>query len=167
MKVSSILIAILLLAGWKTVAQERVYNEKKTFSFVPAEGWEDQTEGGAIIFSQPKTGSRDKYRENIWLGHFPANGEGLEDLWKSFIIRDFTRIFDDFEIIHEGLTELHGQSAIWMLSESSAFDRKFKDLVYMTMRRGMVYYIVCIAEKKEFDDVEMVFKGMVDSFRIE
>jgi len=158
----------LLLVVKLSIGQERVFNSEKTFSIIPVKGWENYSKENNIIFAQKLTNIRDRYQENIQIFSRPANNMTLEELWKSFVIRDFPKSFENYKFKQMWNSNINGMNANWIeFTNTGEQGQTFYNLVYMLVENNVMYYIICLALEKDYKSVEKDFRQMINSFKIE
>jgi hypothetical protein len=168
----SIVVAVISMfftACGNAYGQERIYNSEKTFSIIPIKGWINYSEKNGISFAKKRI-SFTTYRENIGIFPNPANGMTLDELWNSFVIRDFPISFDNYKEIQTGKSNINGMNANWIectntFAHSEGYT--FRNLVYMFVENDTMYYIICMALDENYKNYEKDFQKMINTFKVE
>ena len=147
--------------------QDRVFNSSKSFSFIPANNWENYSKDNSLIFAKPLNSSSENYRENIRISEYPANGMTLEELWESFVIKDFPIAFENYKFIQMWDSSVNGKKAKWIEFKNTANNLTYKNLVYMLVENDEMYYIICMATVNGYEQTVKEFRQMIDTFEIE
>jgi hypothetical protein len=150
------------------IGQDRVFSPSKSFSFIPVKNWKNYSEEDMLIFAKPLKNIFDIYRASIQIGEHPANGMNLEALWKSYVLRDFPKSFDNYKFIQMGDARINGKKAKWIICTNTANWKKthFKNLVYMFVENDRMYDIICIDIEHNYENTEKEFRQMINSFEI-
>lgn len=162
----TLLFILAFLSFLNLSGQTRVWNPSKTFSFIPVEGWENYSREDTLVYAQPLQSESDNFRENIRINVYPANGMTLHQAWNSMVVRDFPKSFQDYKMLQTGNSVINGKNAKWIEFTNTDFNVRFKDLAYMFVEDGKMYYIICLSTMTENPLVEKAFKQMVESFEI-
>ena len=162
----SSLIILGILISFYSSGQERCFNTDTSFSFIPLENWENFSKGNGLTFAQQKDSEVDNFRENIKLDVSPANGFSLDELWNSYVVRDFPKSFEKFKMVQMWNSNVNEKEAKWIEFTNYSSGLKFRNLVYMLVENDRMYFIICSALDKDFDKTEDEFLKMVNSFEI-
>lgn len=160
------LALLLIIYCLNCNAQERVYSSNKSISFVPIKNWENHSDNDNIIFSQPKKGILDAYKENIRISEFPSHGFNLEQTWKTFVLRDFPKSFKKYKEIKKGKDTIDGNRANWIMFSNVTSNSKYINLIYMMKKNDAIYFITCLAQSKNFESTRLHFMKMIKSILI-
>ena len=144
--------------------QVRVYNNDKTFSFIPLDNWENFSKDNELTFAQPLDNVSDIFRENIKISVSPANGMKLDELWNSYVLIDFPKSFENFKIIQMWNSKINEKDVKWIEFTNYKSEIKFRSLIYMLVENDKMYFIVCLALDIDFEKTEKSFLEMVNSF---
>jgi hypothetical protein len=119
-----------------------------------------------LTFAQPLQSDADEYQENIIISEYPSEGKTLDELWNSMVLRDFPRSFENFKFKQMWDSKIGQYDAKWIEFSNKAHGLVFCNLVYMLVENDKMYYILCTAEEKEFDQVEKDFNIMINSLQL-
>jgi hypothetical protein len=144
-----------------------MFNSSKSFSFIPADNWENYSKDNSLIFAKPLNSSSEYYRENIQIIEYPANGMTLDDLWESFVVKDFPNAFENFEFIRMWDSSVNGKKAKWIEFKNTANNLTYKNLVYMLVENDIMYYLICSATVTGYEQTIKEFRQMINTFEIE
>jgi hypothetical protein len=162
-----LLLFIITISFSNVFGQERFYNSNKTFSFIPIANWENYSKEDTLCFAQPLSNIFDNYQENINVCIYPANGMSLEELWESFVLRDFPKSFENYKFIQMSESIINEKKAKWIAFSNTTNNVKFQNLVYMLVENDIMYYIICIAKESEYSKLDKEFRQMINTFQIE
>jgi hypothetical protein len=160
----TILITLILALSTNMGAQDRLYNQSKSFSIESAKGWIDKSSGD-VINLENRTGEF-HILGDIKIAAYPSNGESLDSLWDLYVLKGFPNSFDNYEFIQSWDSEINEINTKWIEFRFSKNGNLFKIRVYMLVENDQMFYITWTALDADFEFVEKDFNFMTNSLII-
>lgn len=156
----------MFFSGIVVYGQQRVYNSSKKFSFVPIKNWENHSKDSSLVFAQSSQGILDLYLENIQIKTFSTNGETLDEIWNSWVIKDFPISFINYKVMKTGISNINGKKAKWVDFKNRDNNLNFRNITYFIVDNNVLYYILCLSLESDFEKTENDFIKMINTLEI-